>query len=488
MKKWIRFLAVGVAAASFAVSASAAGTTSYIYDDYGNSVPAPNTYVTKKILTGRDLGTTELNAPQDIYIDKDNNIYIADKGNNRVLVLDQNFKLAQEITQLSNTETPNFVEPMGVFVDNDGLLYICDSGNGRVVKIDRSCKVLTEYTKPDTKVLPDDFVYKPYKVAVDSAGGVYVVAYGLYQGLIYYQNDGTFLNFYGSSKVEVTVAVIAENIWKSFFTKEQRESMSRTIPTEYTNIYIDARNFVYTSIIQTENSLDEARKLNALGNNVLRYNGFNTYYPKNNFGDIEVEWYRGNQINNKFVDIYVDEDGIISLLDQERGRIFVYNKENDLLLTYGNKGTHKGEFLTPTAISQLGEHMLVLDAEKNSLTVLVPTAYTTELKNMMKLYSKGLYDQTIDGFHQLLEDNSNLSLAYKSIGKAYLQQGEYRVALDYFKRANDRQGYSDALKEYRKVFVRENILLLLFGMAAAILLLRFLIKQFKKWLLKGKDA
>ena len=375
-----------------------------------------------------------------------------------------------------------------MFADSDGLLYVCDSGNGRVVKLDRSGKVLTEYTKPDTQVLPDDFVYKPYKVVVDTAGGVYVVAYGLYQGLVYYQNDGQFLSFYGSSKVEATFAVIAENIWKRFFTKEQRESMSRTIPTEYSNVFIDARNFVYTSILQTENSLDEARKLNALGNNVLHYNSFNTYYPKNNFGDIEVEWYRGNQANNKFVDIFVDADGIISLLDQERGRIFEYNGENDLLLTYGSKGTHKGEFLNPTAISRLGEKLLVLDAEKNSLTVLLPTAYTVKLKNMMRLYSKGLYDQTIDGFRQLLDENSNLSLAYKSIGKAYLQEGEYQRALNYFERANDRQGYSDALKEYRKVFIRDHILLLLVLAVAAIILLRFLIRWFKKWLLKGEET
>ena len=484
MNKILRIITLAIATALiFTVTAAA---SSYIYDDYGNSNPAPDTYKVEQILTGSSIGAGELKAPQDIFV-SDSNVYLADTENNRVLVLDTDFRLQKEIAVLNNTAITTFSKPMGIHRDQDGFLYICDSGNSRVVKIDENQNVITEYTKPDTQVLAEDFVYQPYKVSVDSAGGVYVVAYGLYQGLIYYQNDGAFVSFYGSSKVEVTVAVIAENIWKSLFTKEQRESLSRTIPTEYSNVFIDEKNFIYTSILQTKSSVDEARKLNALGNNVIRYSGFNTYYPKNNYGDIEVEWHRGNQIDNKFVDIYVDEDGIITLLDQERCRVFEYNEENDLLLTYGGKGDRQGLFLKPTSISKVGDKLVVVDAEKNSLTVLSPTDYTVQLKDMSRLYSQGKYEKTIEGFGQILRQNSNLSLAYKSMGKAYLQQGKYEDALDYLKKANDRQGYSDALKEYRKVFVRDHIIVLLLGSVVVVLLVWFLLKKFRKWLLYGKD-
>lgn len=460
---------------------------SYNYDDYGEAIPSSETYDTMNIFDGGYFGVGALKNPQDIFVADDNKIYISDTGNNRIIVLSPDFKLVKEISLISNTKITNLLEPGGLFVDKNGLIYVCDTGNNRALKLDKDGIVITEYTKPDSQTLDVDFVYKPLKIAVDSAGGVYVIAYGLYQGLICYNDNGEFLNFYGSNKVEATFAVIADNLWKKIFTKSQRESMGRTIPTEYSNMFIDNKNFIYTTTLKTDNSVDEVKKLNALGNNILRFNAYNTYYQKNNFGDIDVEWAKGQKIDNVFVDVYVDDNGIMAILDRERCRIFEYNKENDLILIYGNKGSKKGEFFIPSAIDKIDDNYLVLDSDKGTITVLAPTQYTKELKNVMKLYSDGLYEQTIEGFTALLKQNNNLSIAYKGIGKAYMQKENYIEAMSYLKKANDKQGYSDALKEYRKMFIRQYLIFIFVGIIVLVILVGLFIKKSIAWMLAGRN-
>ncbi|MBE6903472.1 MAG: hypothetical protein E7480_02580 [Ruminococcaceae bacterium] len=488
MKKMKRIIVLVLTMALLcSTSVFAQETDNYLYNDYGSAVPAPNGYSLSGVYSGKDLGIDSLKTPQDLFVDGDKNIYIADTGNNRIVILDENLQYKKEIKEFKNTEIPTLLEPYGVYVSKDGYLYICDSGNARVIKSDMDANVITEYKKPDTNVLTEDFVFKPYKVALDSAGGVYVVAFGLYQGLIYYNNDGDFLNFYGSNRIEVTVQVLADNLWKKIFTKEQRESSKREIPTEYSNLYIDKDNFIYTTTLKTDNSIDEAKKLNALGNNVLKINSYNTYYSKNNYGDIDVEWSKGIKVDNSFVDVFVGEDGNMVLLDNERCRFFEYSKDNDLITVYGTKSNKKGDFLNPTAIDMVNGKYLILDAEKNNITVIEPTEYMNKLKGMLTYYSEGLYEETIEGFEEILKENNNLSLAYKSIGKAYLQKGEYKKALDYLKKANDRQGYSDAFKEYRKEFIRDNLLILLAGAIIVIIALKIFLSKFRAWLIKGRE-
>ena len=488
MKNFIQVIIVAIAVifVNLTVTAAYIGT-SYNYNDYGESVPSPDAYLVTQILTGELIGSGSLENPQDLFVANDNKIYVADTGNNRILILSPELKLIKEITQLNNTDITSLMQPSGLFVDDKGNIYICDTGNERAIKVDSSGMVMNEYIKPDSQTLDVDFVFKPLKISVDSAGGVYIIAYGIYQGLISYDNDGTFLNFYGSNKIEATIAVIADNMWKKLFTKSQRESMGRTIPTEYSNMVIDDKNFIYTTTLKTEGSINEVKKLNALGNNILRFDAFNTYYPKNNFGDIDVEWYKGQRIDNVFVDLSVDDNGIMALLDKERCRIYEYNKENDLLFIFGNRGNQKGEFLNPTAIDKIDDKYLVLDSDKDTITILTPTAYTSELKNVMNLYSAGLYEESIEGFKSLLSQNNNLSIAYKGIGKAYLQKEDFKSAMIHFRKANYKQGYSDALSEYRKIFLRKNLLPILFTCIVLIVVIVQLIKKFKIWLLAGRN-
>ena len=51
-----------------------------------------------------------------------------------------------------------------------------------------------------------------------------------------------------------------------------------------------------------------------------------------------------------------------SLLDRRRGRIFTYDHEGNLLYIFGGLGTQAGTFVTPVAIENIGNTIIVLDA------------------------------------------------------------------------------------------------------------------------------
>ena len=71
--------------------------TSYLYDFWGESVPALQAYLPSREIRGEDLGVGSLRNPSDIFVSKDGTVYIADTGNNRVLVLNESWELRHTI-------------------------------------------------------------------------------------------------------------------------------------------------------------------------------------------------------------------------------------------------------------------------------------------------------------------------------------------------------------------------------------------------------
>lgn len=466
-----KLLLVSIFTLCFIIPSQAAEVAykSYTYDATGRSIPSPAPYIATRVLSGADSNTAYYNNPLDLYV-ANGQIYISDTGNDRIVVLDSNFQCIREIRKVVfNGEEQNLRQPKGVFVDKGGYLYIADTGNNRVIKCDRENRVLAAYGRPDSDLIPDDIEYKPEKVVVDTAGTVYVSAYGIYQGLITYDENGQFSGFFGSSRVEMTLENLALYAWKSVFSKEQRQAMLRFIPVEYSNIFIDEKGFIYTSTRSTETSLDEIKKMNALGQNILRIPETGVLYPKNNFGDIERDMQQGKMIDSKFGDVHVDSDGIISALDIERCRVFQYDQELNLLFVFGDKGYQQGMAVQLAAIDKLGDNYLLLDSAQNTITVMEPTYYCIQFRNAIRLYNEGHYEQAQKVWRELLSLNSNCLMAYRGIGKTLMQQEKYKEAMACFKKAQDRVSYSEALSVYRKEVVRRYLLFLVLGIAFLLL-------------------
>lgn len=480
----IQKAAAGLLAVSLlAVSPVSAARQSYLYDNRGNSIPAPLAYALEAVYSGQSLGLESLESPEDLFVAPSGDLYIVDKERAAITQVSPSFELKRDIRGYRDGgEEQPFSEPSGVFVDGQGVLYVADAGSHRILKLDAQGNLLRAFERPETDLLDENAEFRPVKVVVDDIGNVYAVGYGLYQGFVKYDKEGRFEGFFGGNKVEVTPELVLRQFWKKLFTDEQAQATSRSLPVEYSNAAIDADGFIYAVVMQTSTSLDEVRKLNAQGKNVLRYAEIGTHYARNDFGDIEKDYTATTTYkDNRMVDVAAGGDGTMALLDGERGHVFVYDQDCNLLFTFGQKGDERGDFSQPVSIARMGERYLVADAVKKCVMVYRPTAYAGQVLEAMTYYTDGKYVESAALWKAVLRRNAGSLIAYKSLGKASLQQGDYRQAMEYFRYADDKEGYSDAYAEYRKAFVREHIAVLLPAAVAACVLVVWLLRRLRKW-------
>ena len=88
------------------------------------------------------LGDLAFSNPSDIYIDKEDTIYIADTDNRVVLINPD-----QSLKKIIGEETLN--KPTGVFVDDKGFIYIADGGNQAVYKFNQDYKLCKSSGNPN---------------------------------------------------------------------------------------------------------------------------------------------------------------------------------------------------------------------------------------------------------------------------------------------------------------------------------------------------
>lgn len=340
----------------------------YYYDRRGRSVAAPDTYVAGGLLDGNALGIGSFDAIGDLYVDGEEALYIADTGNDRVVVLSADDTVRRVVETVETDEGPVPLNaPEGVFYHN-GLLYICNTGGGEVLAVDADNRVVRRLGKPESASLSEEAVFKPSKVAVNASGAVFVAASGIYLGLLQYGTDDVFANFFGAAKVEVTPDVVLAAMWKSLFTDAQRESLKREISTEYANLFIDSEDFVFT-VTSTVNEKQVSR-LNAAGENILKYPGyddaslFTSGYNRNNFGDQEFDYSKGYKIVSQLTDLHVDAEGILTVLDSRRGKVLQFDSELNPIGVFGGTGDQRGFFRGAAALEKQGEAYLIADGDK----------------------------------------------------------------------------------------------------------------------------
>ena len=422
---------------------------SYRYDYWDKPVPAPNGYEPERTYTSDEIGTSPFLTPGDIFYSPAGEFYIADTGNNRIVVTDGAFRFRREYTEFSAPDgTQTLSGPQGVFVDSEDVMYIADKDNNRVLVSDRSGRVLRQIKKPEADIFPANVPFRPLKVSKDSHGTLYVLVDSMYYGAVTYDKNGEFQRFFGSNRVNVTPAQLASLMWRKIFSDKKKDTIERYVPVAFSNLCIGADNFVYTCT-KTMDTPSKLKKLNAGGENVL---------DTVKFGDSEVVWTRAAMmVDTQFVDLAVDGEGYISALDFEKGRIFQYDNEGKLMFIFGGKGVQSGLFTAPAAIESAKGRLVVLDSEKKNITVFAPTAYALKVQAAMELYNKGLYAEAVEPWKEILRIDGNDSFAHSSLGKAYFDMGQYKAAMSEFRLGQDREGYSRAYNQYRTDFIRDRL-------------------------------
>jgi len=449
----------------------------YNYDVYQHEIPSAAGYFPTKAIKGEDIGVGKLKNPTDIFVDSNNQIYIMDSGNKRVIICNKDFSFKKVIDKfLDKNGEIEMTDPDGIFVDKNGQIYICDKGAKVVWIINQDGKVVRTIEKPvsDLKAAKKDFI--PFKVVVDNAGIIYVLSLGSYEGAYMFDQNGAFLGFYGSNKVVVTWQLLVDRMWKSILTKEQKSSMVRYLPTECTSIDIGSDGFIYACSNLTDVSEGELRKLNYLGENIYWYKKIGR---TRDFGDIPK--YYGKELEDTyFIDINVTDDGFVNALDYERGRVFQYDQNANLLFICGGKGDQIGTFRDPVAVESIGNTLLVLDKLKGCITVFEETKLGSLVHKATILYNEGKYDEARYLWEQVHKMDFNFQLAHVGLGKALLRMDKYQDAMYYFRLANDKEGYSEAKEILRNEFLKRNFGLIVVLLIALIVVIYLLNKKFKR--------
>lgn len=431
----------------------------YNYDYWEDIYYTPAAYVPNGNISGTKLGVGVLNSPQDVYVGIDERVYVADTGNNRIVILDKNMKLERIIESFDNEGVVDtFKAPYGIYVTEKNEIYIADTDNLRVVALNEDGSLLKIISNPESEVLSDDFVFSPLKITVDYADRVYVIAKNMFQGIMAFDENGDFTGFTGTINVTITAY---EKIWRRLSTKAQRERQVQFIPTEFTGVDISPEGFVYATNIDGKGE-QSVRRLNPKGQDVIKKGRAALS------GDLIWRLAGDYSGASRIVDVVYRDNGIYSVIDKTRGRVFTYDHEGNLLYVFGGMGSQEGTFKNPVAVEEKGEEILILDSYRGEILRFLPSQYGKLINQAVSLRYDGDEASAVQIWKKVLELDSNFELAYVGIGKSYLASGENKKAMEYLKLGMDREYYSIAYKRYRDDILKANLSYILTGIVVLV--------------------
>ena len=358
-----------------------------------------------------------------------------------------------------------------------------------------------------------EVTYKPLKIVVDNAMRMFVVSKDCYQGLVELDSNGEFTKFFGATKTKQSLSALLSRM----FTASAKKKLQQNLSTEYSNVTMDDEGFIYGTISQikladimshysTNSEVGAAlRKLNAAGSDVLQRQGLTP--PSGDQGD------KMNRSTYSYiVDVTVSQNGLSSILDSQKGRVFTYSSTGELLYVFGalgqrqnNTGTEvsssredqvgftKGTSLSPVAIELLkdDETLVILDSSGAQMTTYVPTEYGTILREAVNSHEERRYSDAVEAWNKILGMSSNSSIAYRGVGKVkYMEASEeldsdkqragYLEAADYFMKGYSQQEYGKAFYKYRDK-VLEDIMPYLLTVIIALVVIALIIGWVKKF-------
>ena len=451
----------------------------YTYSIGGTALYSPDAYSAAKAIGYVEMGLDKnMNNPTDLFVDDEEKVYIADAGNNRILVLDRYYKFEFEISKVINSQgNPDSLEgPQGVFV-TDEFIWVCDTNKDRLVCFTREGEFVRTLDKPETDLV--EGVYKPEAVAVDQYGRIYVVSKSSGGGIIVMDNDGSFVSIIGSQAVTMSAWEI---IWRRFQTDEQKEYTATKVSPEYEDITITEEGFVYVTITTiAESSVRSAirgksksgkympvKLLNPSGDEIMRRNGFWPPAGEIDFSTASDAAYSGT---SKITEVAVGPEKTWSIIDAKRNKIYTYDFNGNLLFAFGDKGSMLGSISTISSLAYQDDTLLVLDKGGTcSLVVYERTEYGDLLLQAIAAENSLDYNYAIQCWEKVLQRNQNFDAAYVGIGNALYRSGDYEEALKYYEIAYETSNWSNSYQEVRKEWMSTWFLLIILIIVAVIVL------------------
>ena len=443
-------------------------------------VPIPVTYSLKSVINNVEAEDGEriyFEAAEEIFINSQGYIFIADTGNSRIIKLTRDGKLVDIFKEAGDR---NLKAPRGIFVDDDGNMYIADTGNHRVVHLSASGEFVEEFTKPDSGMLGENFTFEPSKIAVSPTGYIYVTRG---QSIMIMDAYNRFRGYLGQSDIGFRFLDV---ILRKFASEEQKRAVIKRTAAVYTNFTLDENGMIYATTL--DHAEGEIKKLNSIGNNIYRKYSradrkkLSDIFTKTTLTSKPFIYGErvdddGKPIRPHFVDLAVDKNGIVTALEQNTGKIYQYDQEANLLAVFGGKSDQRGKFDFPTSIEVDEEgNIYVLDRVLNNVQIFEPTKFIELVHKAVNSYSDGDYDEAYDIWGQVLNIDDNYPLAHVGMARALYKQKKWKASMDEYMMADDRAGYSLAYTKYRHEVFRENFalvtLFVILGFVGVLLLIK----------------
>jgi uncharacterized protein (TIGR03663 family) len=192
-----------------------------------------------------------LNAPRAIAMGRDDDFYVADSRNHRVLHIAADGSLLQawgSFADLFSGDAPigTFNEPWGIAVGPDGSVYVTDTWNHRVQKFTKDgepIKTWGQYGQPLPE-LPEtaSSLWGPRGIAVDSNGRVLVADTGN-KRIVIFDEDGNYITEFGTGgfdpgQFDEPVGVTVAPSGTVYVTDTWNQRVQGFIPSETGDFYI----------------------------------------------------------------------------------------------------------------------------------------------------------------------------------------------------------------------------------------------------------
>ncbi len=362
---------------------------------------------------------------EDLHMTPEGVLYIADTGQGRVVRLDEALNVVAEYGK------GTLAKPTGVFVDEAGTVYVADAKLNQVLIFAADGTLLKTLGRPTEPLFGKSREFLPRKLVVDKRKNLYVISEGSVQGVIQLNPDGHFIGNFGANIARMSLKMILQRL---LLTEEQLAQLVKNEAASPSNLAMDQQSMLYTVTAGTL-PRESIRKFTVSGRNI--------FPPVHG--------------STSFRDIHVSPEGLVLVVDGD-GSVFEYDQHGTLLFLFTAKdyGEQRlGTLVNPTGVAQRGDLVYVLDKDKNALIVYQATAFAQVVHKAVALYMEGFYREAQPYFEEVLNYNGSFIMAYQGLADAFFKAGRYPEALQAYRYAEDRNGYSQAFWELRNAVLQQ---------------------------------
>ncbi len=434
-------------------------------------------YIAERKIKASDYGLEEsFDKINDIYCAENGEIYILCGESSVITVLNSDYTFNRTITVTDEDGMQvDFYEAKGIYVI-DEQIYLCDTQNSQILVLDMKGNVKEKWLKPESSLIPDNFVFQPTSIQKDPDGFYYVLSFGCFYGALTYSPEGEFIGFYGSNRVKATALDTLSYLWDLITSNDEKKSVSaKTLPYSFVDFCFDDSGYMITCTGSTGGvGTGQISKISPGGSVILFHKERDGKFVSSesvNFLENEIiKRFNAGRAQN-IVSIAVDSNGYMYALENTYGLIYVYDEECNLITAFGGgigEGVQLGLFMNPTSIALNGEDVLVSDAETASITVFSPTDYGKALMKAQRLCLNGDYDKAQEYWEDVLSADRGNQLAYKGLAMASYKDGDYKKALEYAEIGLDYNVYDLAYQQLFKNFIADNFIWFFIGAIALI--------------------